>query len=173
VLDIKSNNLSMSQASNNLAGRLFPPANSSISSSIFIGDLSFFCTEIELALAFESFGNVVGLHIKRGRMGDSLLHGFVEYDNESSARLAMQRMNGQKLMGRKIRVNWTNSMTSMTKDLHRSTQVHVTFTATNVSMVYFYFFGDIFAKFPSLPVVAFSFSLILTNRFPLLLPKNF
>lgn len=71
--------------------------------SVFVGDLSFFCTEIDLANAFSRFGHVITVEIKRGRHGDSLLHGFVEFDNDTAAERAIQFMNGRKWMGRRLR----------------------------------------------------------------------
>lgn len=71
--------------------------------SVFVGDLSFFCTEIDLANVFSRFGHVVTVEIKRGRHGDSLLHGFVEFDCDASAELAIQHMNGRKWMGRTLK----------------------------------------------------------------------
>jgi RNA recognition motif-containing protein len=111
----------------------YAPASLRLARSIFVGDLSFFCTEIELASAFEKFGTIVSLEIKRGRFGDSLMHGFVEYDNEASATTAIQEMNGKKFMGRKMRVNWTNTKVTNNKDLDQWIQVHVNFLTTNVS----------------------------------------
>lgn len=79
------------------------PSNSSSSKTIFVGDLSFFCTELELAMAFNPFGEIAALEIKRGRYGDSLMHGFLEYTTEIAAHNAITEMNGKKFMGRKIR----------------------------------------------------------------------
>lgn len=71
--------------------------------SLFVGDLSFFCTELELAAAFSPFGPIASLEIKRGRHGDSLMHGFVEFVSDADAVSAIQEMNGKKFMGRKLR----------------------------------------------------------------------
>jgi len=73
------------------------------SRSVFVGDLSFFCTEIDLGPIFAKIGNIISLEVKRGRHGDSLMHGFVEYDLESSAQNAIAQMNGRKFMGRCMR----------------------------------------------------------------------
>lgn len=73
--------------------------------SVFVGDLSFFCTEIELAMAFSPFGEISALEIKRGRYGDSLMHGFVEYTTDIAAQNAIMEMNGKKFMGRKMRLD--------------------------------------------------------------------
>lgn len=74
-----------------------------VTRSVFVGDLSFFCTEIDLATIFSPFGRIDCVEIKRGRYGDSLMHGFVEYESEISAQIAIQEMHGKKFMGRTMR----------------------------------------------------------------------
>lgn len=101
--------------------------------SVFVGDLSFFCTEIDLANAFSRFGHVVTVEIKRGRHGDSLLHGFVEFDNDASAELSIHHMNGRKWMGRTLRVNWTNISVAVNPEQDSWIQVHVNFTCKDLS----------------------------------------
>lgn len=71
---------------------------------LFVGDLSSFCTEKDLHYLFSEFGNITNVEIKRGRHGDSLLHGFVEFDSETSAHLAIQGLHGRKFKGRKMRL---------------------------------------------------------------------
>lgn len=71
---------------------------------LFVGDLSSSTTERDLQILFGSFGQVVAVEVKRGRHGDSLLHGFVEFDCESSAFSAIQKLNGIKFKGRKMRL---------------------------------------------------------------------
>jgi RNA recognition motif-containing protein len=70
---------------------------------LFIGDLSFYCTETELGELCSCYGNLVNVQIKRGRGGDSLMHGFAEYANESDAKNALEKLNNAKFMGRSIR----------------------------------------------------------------------
>jgi hypothetical protein len=101
--------------------------------SVFVGDLSFFCTEIDLANVFSRFGHVVTVEIKRGRHGDSLLHGFVEFDSDASAELAIQYINGRKWMGRTLRVNWTNISVATNPEQDSWIQVHVNFTCKDLS----------------------------------------
>lgn len=70
---------------------------------VFVGDLSSFCSEKDLYELFVRFGRISAIEIKRGRHGDSLLHGFVEYDSEQAAYAAIQAMNGFKHRGRRMR----------------------------------------------------------------------
>jgi RNA recognition motif-containing protein len=73
------------------------------SKGVFVGDLSSFCTEKDLYDLFARFGRVSAIEIKRGRHGDSLLHGFVEYESEQAASTAIQAMNRFKYKGRRMR----------------------------------------------------------------------
>lgn len=71
--------------------------------SLFVGDLSYFCTEVELAAAFSKFGPIDNLEIKRGKMGDTLMHGFIDFRSEQDAARAIKEMNGLRFMGRTLR----------------------------------------------------------------------
>jgi RNA recognition motif-containing protein len=72
---------------------------------LFVGDLSFYCTEKELRDLFSPFGSISNTRIKRGRAGDSLMHGFVEFHFEKDAKTALELLNGSKFMGRSLRYN--------------------------------------------------------------------
>lgn len=70
---------------------------------LFVGDLSSFCTEKDLYAMYSPFGTILAIEIKRGRHGDSLLHGFVEYDSVVASFRAMEAFHGHKIMGRRMR----------------------------------------------------------------------
>ena len=71
---------------------------------LFLGDLSYFCTEHDLQKAFGPFGAIVDIRIIRNKSTKkSLSYGFVEYNNASSAGAAMREMNGKIVCGRAIR----------------------------------------------------------------------
>lgn len=100
---------------------------------LFVGDLSSFATEKDLHHIFSPYGSILSVEIKRGRHGDSLLHGFVEYASEASAYAAIQDMHNRKFKGRKMRVNWTNMKIPQTKNVDMWTLVQVHFNCQNVS----------------------------------------
>lgn len=75
----------------------------SATKGLFVGDLSSFCTEKDLYAMYSPFGPIIAIEIKRGRHGDSLLHGFVEYDSVVSSYRAMEALHGRKIMGRRMR----------------------------------------------------------------------
>lgn len=120
---------------------------------LFVGDLSSFCTEKDLYAMYSPFGTILAIEIKRGRHGDSLLHGFVEYDSIVASFRAMEAFHGQKIMGRRMRcvpslslclppsvspfscvysVNWTNVKVPP-KPVETWTMVQVHFLSKNVS----------------------------------------
>lgn len=70
---------------------------------VFVGDLSFFCTELDLAEAFKHCGTISRLEVKRGRHGDSLLYAFVEFHESIHAQIAIREMHGAKLLGRRMK----------------------------------------------------------------------
>ncbi len=71
--------------------------------TIFLGDLSFFCTENDLLPLCSTYGAVTAIRIRRGNQGKSLLFGFVEYTFPEAARIASVELNGQLFMGRYLR----------------------------------------------------------------------
>lgn len=75
----------------------------STSSTLFVGDLSYFCNEVDISNLFKRFGKVQSTQLKKGRSGDSLMHGFVEMETHEQAENARVAVMDQKFMGRKIR----------------------------------------------------------------------
>jgi len=73
---------------------------------IFVGNLSYSATEVELRSLFEAFGAVESVHIVTDR--DSVQprgFGFVEMPNDAEAANAITGMNGKDLQGRTLNVN--------------------------------------------------------------------
>ncbi len=69
---------------------------------VFVGDLSYFCTEADLSKWLEAIGPIQNVVIKKDMNGNSLLYGFVHFCSVSSAKRAVRILNGQKFMGRTI-----------------------------------------------------------------------
>lgn len=76
--------------------------------TIFLGDLSYFCSEQDLAQLFSKFGKVIHVRIPRSPQGDSLMHGFISLDSPLSALEAVKNCNGLEFMGRVLRVQLTS-----------------------------------------------------------------
>jgi RNA recognition motif-containing protein len=71
--------------------------------SIFCGDLSFFCTDADLCQLFQAVGPVRSAIVRRSRNNETLHYGFVHMETSEDAHRAIQSLNGQKFLGRRLR----------------------------------------------------------------------
>jgi RNA recognition motif-containing protein len=71
--------------------------------TIFVGDLSYFCTEDDLVPLCSPFGHITAVKIRRGNQGKSLLFGFVENAHQDSTELAFADLHGKLFMGRNLK----------------------------------------------------------------------
>ena len=77
--------------------------------NLYVGNLAYTVTEAELRAAFGAHGEVAAARIIMDRdTGRSRGYGFVEMASEPAAREALEALNGQVFMGRKLRVNPAN-----------------------------------------------------------------
>jgi RNA recognition motif-containing protein len=74
--------------------------------TMFLGDLSRFCTEIDLEELFRQYGEVLDIKISRTSTGISLGYGFITMAERSQAEVAMEKLRGAVLSGRPIRIDW-------------------------------------------------------------------
>lgn len=73
---------------------------------LYVGNLAFSVTDDELMQAFTSFGTVASARVVMDRMsGRSKGFGFVELEDDSQADEAINKMNGQTIAGRPVRVS--------------------------------------------------------------------
>jgi cold-inducible RNA-binding protein len=73
---------------------------------IYVGNLAFSVTDDELQQAFSSFGNVTSARVVIDKMsGRSKGFGFVEIEDDGGADEAVNKMNGQTIAGREVRVS--------------------------------------------------------------------
>lgn len=73
---------------------------------LYVGNLSYNVTEEELRQALETFGQVTSASIiKDKNSGQSKGFGFVEMENQTDAKAAIEGLNGKDLKGRAIIVN--------------------------------------------------------------------
>ena len=73
---------------------------------IYVGNLAFSVTDDELQQAFASFGNITSARVVMDKMsGRSKGFGFVEIEDDASADTAIEKMNGQTIAGRPVRVS--------------------------------------------------------------------
>ena len=75
--------------------------------TIFVGDLSRFCSDEDITSLFLPYGRVLETKIMRNPVtGISLGYGFLIMGSAESATLAMQCLHGIQLRGRPLRVKW-------------------------------------------------------------------
>lgn len=73
---------------------------------LYVGNLAFSVTDEELSQAFAAFGNVASARVVMDRMtGRSKGFGFVEIEDDGAADDAINKMNGQTIGGRPVRVS--------------------------------------------------------------------
>jgi hypothetical protein len=113
---------------------------------LFVGDLSMFCNEEDLQVAFSQFGKISEVRIKRNKATKrNLSYGFVEYTQPNAAVAAMNEMNGKLLNGRALKIRWANSLNTMKLpkaageagkvEESRSISVYVAFNATMPDLI--------------------------------------
>ena len=74
--------------------------------NIYVGNLSYDVSEINLRQAFEAFGQVSSATIVKDRYsGQPRGFGFVEMLDQTEAQAAIQNLNGKELLGRQMNVN--------------------------------------------------------------------
>jgi len=72
--------------------------------TLFLGDLSCFCQETDILNAFKVFGEILDVRLMRSKQdGRSLSYGFVTFKELNQAVKAMELMNGEVLIGRKLK----------------------------------------------------------------------
>jgi len=73
---------------------------------IFVGNLSYSASEVDLRSMFEAYGAVESVHIVTDRdSGQPRGFGFVEMTNDAEAANAIAGINGKDLQGRTLNVN--------------------------------------------------------------------
>jgi RNA recognition motif-containing protein len=72
--------------------------------TLFLGDLSLFCTEKDVEDAFTQFGQIVEVRIQRSKeTARALSYGFIEFSEPTVAQTALNSMNNYVLKGRPLR----------------------------------------------------------------------
>ncbi|MBK49584.1 MAG: RNA-binding protein [SAR202 cluster bacterium] len=74
--------------------------------NIYCGNLSYQSTDEDLNTLFQEYGDVASAKVIRDRETDrSRGFGFVEMESDDEAQNAIDALNGQEFMGRKLVVN--------------------------------------------------------------------
>jgi RNA recognition motif-containing protein len=74
------------------------------STTLFVGDLSYFCTENDIRKLFRPFGPIIQVRVKHGKSGNANIdYGFVRFAVRESAAQSLHSLNGVMFMGRTLR----------------------------------------------------------------------
>ncbi len=80
-----------------------PEAAAEAARTLFLGDLSYFCTEDDLCTLFSPYGRILTVRVRRGVTGESLMHGFIALDTAEGAQRAIIDLDSFEFMGRNMR----------------------------------------------------------------------
>jgi nucleolar protein 4 len=75
-------------------------------SRLIIRNLAFQCKKENLIQVFEVFGEVADCHVPQTSDGKARGFGFVQYKQLEDAKKALETVNGQKILGRPVAVDW-------------------------------------------------------------------
>jgi cold-inducible RNA-binding protein len=74
--------------------------------NLFVGNMNFQMTEVDLRALFEPFGQITRVHIAMDReTGRARGFGFVEMPNDDEAAKAISALDGKEVSGRNLKVN--------------------------------------------------------------------
>jgi RNA recognition motif-containing protein len=83
--------------------------------NLFIGNLSFQTTEIDLRALFEPFGQITRVHMAMDRETDRARgFGFMEMANDDEVKRAIAALDGKEFGGRNMKVNEARPKTERT-----------------------------------------------------------
>lgn len=120
--------------------------DSLLTTTLFLGDLPFLCTENCLRELFNRYGEIERLELKKSARDPQRVHlgfGFVKFTSRTSAERALYELNGHFFLGRALRVGWAddyNRICAATKATdpkknHQTAQLHVSFTSHDPSKI--------------------------------------
>jgi len=79
--------------------------NADQSTTLFLGDLSVFCTEKDIRKLFRLYGQIEAIRVKRGSSNKAnLSYGFIKFSSRDSAEWALSELTGVMFLGRALRL---------------------------------------------------------------------
>jgi RNA recognition motif-containing protein len=109
--------------------------------SLFVGDLSIFCTEADMQRAFEPFGEIVEVKVMRcDETHKNLCYGFVKYASIENAQTAMDSLKSALLCGRPMRISWASHKArghdqSSEIQFMSTSSVHISYSANQIEVL--------------------------------------
>ena len=77
---------------------------SDLRSTLFVGNLSVFCTEVDIEQLFSTYGVILEIRMAKSEdRSKHLSYGFVKFASVASAQLAMHELDGALLCGRPLK----------------------------------------------------------------------
>jgi nucleolysin TIA-1/TIAR len=92
--------------------------------NLYVGGLDQQINEQVLKQIFETAGHVVSVKVIPEKSSQGLNYGFIEFDDPAAAENAMSTLNGRKIHGKEIRVNWAYHPNNENKE-DTSTHHHI------------------------------------------------
>jgi RNA recognition motif-containing protein len=75
-----------------------------VSKTLFLGDLSVYCTEKDIRQLFRPFGVIESIRLKKGSANSTRLgYGFIQFSLREAAEQALNHLNGIMFLGRVMR----------------------------------------------------------------------
>ncbi len=71
--------------------------------TLFVGNLSYFCTESVLRNTFQPFGTVNSAIIRKTKANQTLFYGFVQMASAQEALAAVANLDGKMIQGRRMK----------------------------------------------------------------------
>eukprot|EP01040_Poterioochromonas_malhamensis_P005753 gene5753-6187_t len=109
--------------------------------TIFVGNLSVFCSEQDLEQVFSRYGTILEIRMAKSEdKSKHLSYGFVKFASVASAQLAMLELDGKILCGRPLKIGKALSRSNrkvggkgMSNQQYDTASVHVTFISNQTS----------------------------------------
>lgn len=118
--------------------------------TVFVGNLSYFCTNAALVNFFSQLGPVQNVNVRRSKKNVPLHYGFVEM-SQDMAQLACEKLNGLDFMGRKIRISIRKGISDEAPPQSMFHSLHMSFLTTTVTdQINEIFLTKVFARFGGL-----------------------
>ncbi len=135
-----------------------------LTTTLFLGDLSVVCTEMNLRELFNKYGELERVQLKKSDRDPQRAHlgfGFVKFSTRESAERALEELNGKFFLGRALRVGWADDhnrigviKASDPKKNHQTAQLHVSFTSHADKIVSEMDLGGVFSGFGNVVDIA-------------------
>ncbi|RKP03134.1 hypothetical protein CXG81DRAFT_1780, partial [Caulochytrium protostelioides] len=93
-------------------GRVEAP-QSTPTTTLFLGNLPFNCSETDIDSAFSSFGSIASIRLPTSReTGEFRGFGYVSFNDVATAKAALDAMNGEYIHGRSMRIDYAGERQS-------------------------------------------------------------